>query len=302
MFDTEEAIDALCEAVGTDERPVWTVFDRDDGEPDGFVLMPGPGAMLGWRAPSEVWAIGVVAGGTATVVGDKGVDDRRCQVACVVDRWGTVSGRLRLPDPSSSGSPDLRSEAPRDGRVLDILRRCLGLPTSPAQESMPGVVSLAWLAALATEARRRRRPLGWLDAVDRHPVVSLLDLPAKPTAHGGPETARHPGDPWVSLIDAALRSWDWGELRRRCVERGTTIAGITPDTASWMDDGMFSRWLAEGVDAVDALLDAGFRAVNEDDHPALNRLLVAAIDRHEDEYPPPPPSLHCRHPKALHRR
>ncbi|MCU4184558.1 hypothetical protein K6U06_09315 [Acidiferrimicrobium sp. IK] len=334
MFDVQDAVDALCEAVGVDERPVWTVFDRADGGVDGFVLQPGPGGMLGWRAPAEVWAIGMVAGGTARVLDDEADRGARCQVACVVDRRGAAAGRVRFlapgepPGARSSAGPDagvgsrpgsgpstsvaavqalgeVRYEAPQEGRVLDILRRCLGLETAPAEDHLPAVLALVWLAAVSREARRRGACLEWSDAVAFHPVVSLRDRGAGPSTDrsvaGRLQQRRRPGDPWAALIASAHQGWDWGELRRRCVERRVGIGDVTAELAEWMDDGMFSRWIAEEVGDAERIIDLGFRSLVERDHPALDRLLSDAVGWDDPEDCAPPPRARCRRRPPLAR-
>ncbi len=281
MFDTEEAVDALCAAVGPDERPAWTVFDRDDGEADGFALVTSPGALVGWWAPAEVWAIGVVAGGTATLLADGSVTEERCQVACVVDRWGEASGRIRFASSVDCHREDVLYEAPQDGRLLDILRRCMRLDTAPASDPVSGVLSLLWLVDVAIEAERQGSALRWADAVRFHPVASLLDGSTRDHGGGDPTATRRSGDTLESLIDQALETWGWADVLQRCVEGHVTISDVTPEVASWMDEGTFSRWLAEGVRGADVIIELGFRSVASDDHPALRRSLMGALD------PPP---------------
>lgn len=197
--------------------------------------------LLGHVVPRRWAAAGLVAPAAARPV--DGAEGPHLVVAVLVGRDGTVAHR----GCDHTGADVLPADAPPTGRLVDLLRRALGLPTAP-----PGVAPGALWEAV------------WLDA-----VVAAAAAGGTPTL--GPDLAdalsatTAPGD---------HRGWDHlrGLASGRRAPAGATDAALAtalrdlvePADAAWMDDGCFSRWVlgalpdpAQLLDAVDALLPPG---------------------------------------------
>jgi hypothetical protein len=146
---------------------------------------------------------------------------------------------MRLPDGAEL------TQAPEEGRLLDCMRRYLGLPTPPPAVSPSTLQSALWLAAIIDEGSRAYRVLTWRDALRLHPVCSSILSEC-----AGIITERQLGD----VVRAAAGVWTWGRLRQDTLQNHWA-SGVVPDhLARWMDDGMFSRWiLAELPDPEDLI-------------------------------------------------
>src|ERR1039457_4845487 len=105
------------------------------------------GHLLGFVAPPECSAMAMTAPGWArstdlpTELAQAG--QQRVRITCVVARDGGVAGRIRWADAS------LVEEAPQSGRSLDILRRCLGLPTDPPAVPTGALLAARWLDTIS---------------------------------------------------------------------------------------------------------------------------------------------------------
>ena len=271
MFDTDEAVEALCEAAGGQDRPVRALYTGGVGEAGDFTLLPGLDELLGWRAPPEVWATGMLTRGTATLLEGGNARGQRCQVACVVDRWGSVAGRVRFDDAGAGRDRGSIVEAPGEGRMLEVLQRCMGLPTAAPRQSVAFVLVAAWMARAGEAAVDAGGPLGWDDLVALMPAGALLGPADIRPAAGGL-------DMLTGSMAAALPAWDWDEVRRRWIDRRLCIAGVEPDLAAWMDTGMLCRWMLDATQPLDMLVRAGLRAVDEADRWKVDRLLTAALE------------------------
>jgi hypothetical protein len=114
------------------------------------------------------------------------------------------------------------------GRLADVCRRCLGLPTAP-----PGIPVLRWWAAK------------WLDTLVAEPALESV-------RHEPQLVASFPGGaPFGPSHDlAALEhhgrlleaSCPWPALRHAAAAGAIDVAGVPAEVAAWMDDGMFARW------------------------------------------------------------
>jgi len=154
-----------------------------------------------------------VADGTAHHLDGHG--SWRCRVACVVERTSATAGTVVDVDGAEvAGAPDA-------GRLLDALRRCLGLPTPPPSQVPAVVLTTLWVLAAAGAAQRRQRILGPAAALALHPA--------------GPNDA-----------EPALR-WSWDDVRARVVAGDLDLPGVDAALAGWMDAGMLSRWVADEV-------------------------------------------------------
>jgi hypothetical protein len=206
--------------------------------------------LLGWRAPPSAWAMVVVASGEAWWVGPEAAAPSGPEVvtgdsrgpgpavpvglAVGVDRSGETAGRLR-------GAEAVTQTTPEGGRLLDTLRRNLGVPTPPAPEGTARFLAVAWLAALynATSIRPASAGrsstdscLGWPAVVRLHPAARLLAARGERLS-----TAELEG-----VVEIAPSTWTWDVLRRGESSNGSITALCPPGAASWMDSGMYARW------------------------------------------------------------
>lgn len=209
--------------------------------------------LVGFEAPADWAAIGVVCTGRARHLDDRDGSPVAVRVAQVVARSGawasswTPLGPLGTgPAAAAFGDPDANvaaggaPEAPT-GRVDDALRRALGLatPPPPAPEGSALLWATQWLDELVIDAvagadgrdARRRRPLATLVAA--HPAVAAFDLdPARTTL---PELVA------AGHRLTALRTWP--QMREACAGGRWHHDEVEPATAAWLDDGAFARWL-----------------------------------------------------------
>jgi hypothetical protein len=109
------------------------------------------------------------------------------------------------------------TDPPAHGLTVDCLQRALGLPTAP-----PEVPSVQWLATT------------WLEAVLRSPDP------------GGSAAALSPGEQWSSL--------GWERIRQLVAAGHLPDPTLTPEDASWFDEGSFSRWALTGRPTLGAML------------------------------------------------
>jgi hypothetical protein len=213
-------------------------------------------ALLGYRAPAKVDALGVAVSGTARHLGgpDHPSDARgqplptgRVRIMQLHARDGRSASRLRS---LGADPPQVVDTVAADGDVADCIRRALELPTPPPPH--PPVVwwAVDWLDALLDHACRdpgRRWTWGHVSAL--HPLAGPLP----------------PDSPSSLIAEVAGRGegLDWSGLRLAAADAALDAAGppcpIGPDIAAWMDDGMFARWLLgsrpEPVEVVADLVD-----------------------------------------------
>lgn len=199
--------------------------------------------LLGWSPPAEWQAVGVVGRGRALAsphpedpgCGSK-PDHPGTTFAHLVTREGAsasvafVAGRPWPPD-GATGRPQ------GEGRIPDLCRRALQLPTRAEPTSSARLHALRWLDAVAVAALRAPGKLTWSDVLARHPA--LADGTAVPDLPRGQQ---------IGPIDLAVRAarhaadWTWERSRRACAERRWHIQGLTAQHAAWMDAGVFARW------------------------------------------------------------
>lgn len=237
-------------------RPIFVrVPCRGDGRAMSFTRRRD---VLGWTAPPDCAAVGVVATGRAYRL--PGLDEPpavssgKLTLCCVVCRDGRVGWRSESP-----GGPVLE-EAPRDGLMLDVLRRSLGLPTPPPEQPLGLLHSAAWLTRLTLAGACTRR-LTWREALALHPALQL-----SPGC----------GDPLEAIrSQGSSRDWETYRLAAASDLRGPKWKS---DIAAWMDEGSFSRWVLGALPRVEEL-SAAARAVLQP--PAARRFshLVREVSR-----------------------
>jgi hypothetical protein len=215
-------------------RPFAVGVEHLGSEPE-LVLQPltasSPVAsLLGVRAPAHWSAFGIVACGDARPVSHGAVGDTsdhhtwsdplarvaqgraEVAVAYLVDRRGAQGGAVQVLD-GTMPLGDPYDTGMLGGRIPDVCRRVLGVPTRPPSDPVDELWCVDWLDRVVEAVIGR--DLG--TAVPPWPVLRAL-------WRGAP----------------AVES-PWAIVRRRVADGSLAVAGITPALAAWMDDGMFSR-------------------------------------------------------------
>ena len=234
-----------------------------ESDPDTFEMSFGfrtlePGdhpldLLLGFVAPKAWTGLGVICFGWAAPATDVDLargtagarpshhpDRRRVRVITLLDRRGREQATATLDDGTVVDEPG-------SGTVSDALRRCLSLPTPPPPVGPAELFAALWLAAVADSTDRK----SWHDLVGLHPAMQLL-------AAGGhrPRT-----DELVNAGQMLHRTLTWEQLRQRSADGREDGLGIPSHLSTWMDDGMFSRWVLSGLPTLPTLLQACAEAV-----------------------------------------
>lgn len=248
-------LESIREAVPEDAAPLWLRVDRVDDDL-AVALRPDEEGVLGWMAPPECCAIGMVAGGWARGYRPRGAGPStaaparpsgasrpaeptgRIRIALLVDREGRMVSHTKLADGSVIDDP------PAYGRVVDTLRRCLALPTEPPLVGSEELLSVLWVARVVDAARRSPGRLRWAQVASLHPAMSTLEASGEKVGAEHVETA----------MRAGARAWPWERLRLQAAKEGWKEHSLTPELAAWMDEGMFSRWVLEDCPSLDSLL------------------------------------------------
>lgn len=201
-------------------------------------------ALLGFSAPPEWVAAGIVSGGRARRLDERASSRTAATISVMVDRSGAAATLLRRGD-----RIDRLADRP-EGSVADALRRALGLPTAAPPASSAPLWAAWWLDRIveaAAASSGRERLSSWAEVVALHPAVPLVSAGSR--LGPGPDAV-------VVATQALADAWPWYRLRR---EPGAVELPGTPvsaEVADWMDDGMFARWLLGEFPAIDDLLEA----------------------------------------------
>ena len=200
-------------------------------------------SLYGTTCPPEWAAFGVVVPGRAHHLErlDGAVEPVR--VGLVVSRGGEHASLVRFGDEPPEGAGGITSE----GRLPDACRRALGLST-PAPEGWSGWLwALMWVEGLLVESLADPGSLSWDAAIRAHPAVDhVLRL--------DPAIASELPHRFVEMVEIISRRFGWDRLRALACEGALTGFGISPEIASWMDDGMFSREVMGVFPPIDSLL------------------------------------------------
>lgn len=183
-------------------------------------------ALLGFVAPDDWEILGVVAPGWGTHYGGRGKGERRrVRVVFVASRRGEEASVLRFAG-EDEGTVMPQEQAP--GRVADCVRRALDVATPV--ESDDSLLALWWDRVLQALCARNHPSFGGA-LVELEEVDDIV------------------GDRPVS----------WGDERWAVVEAGGNLH-MDGAVASWMDDGMFARFMLAEMADVDVALPAAKRA------------------------------------------
>lgn len=274
MHDWQElardVLELLGDTVYRQGFPTWLRVFEDPEEDTGLRVEASPDSLglLGWRAPHDCVAVGMVATGRGRVTVDSeepaggssnssDLADRvndsggalSLRMACIVSRDREIGWWMELPDST------LRTEPPAAGRMLDVLLRCFALPTPPPDEPASEIHSAAWLASVMDGGMSSDRRLTWSDVEQLHPLARVLagDVDVRiPLSGEEDEVAQQQ---FEGLLRIAAAACSWEEIRMQAT-RGELEAFIEPELAAWMDEGMFSRWLSSIIPPIDHLLEA----------------------------------------------
>lgn len=237
-----DQLERVLEPMGWDQPPV-AVGIGADGEIE-FALatadMVDPiGSLVGIDAKRSWIAYGVVASGrvhdleeeAGRCYGRRRPVEQRARMGHFVDRTGAVTAYFRLQD-----GPDRVSEEPSIGRVDDICRRALGLPTPAPACAVELLWACHWLERVLSAAAEHPSEVGtWRRVAAHHAAVARAAAAGRPAA----ETV----DDLVVAGRWFAEQAPWESLRAQTARGERRFEAITAPQARWMDAGMFSRWL-----------------------------------------------------------
>lgn len=237
MHAAVRSVDEALSSCGWASQPTVLLHlaTSADGETElGMAPLDGHpvDALIGTVAPDSWDALGMSQLGWArTTAGDE--PRRRVRVTTLLSR--TAEHATLLRDARSGAVEELGSAC--EGRVSDVLHRCLGLSTPPPCE-VPEIWFAVgmWVGTLALAAATAERPLSWAAVVGLHPVEVDGDIGA--------------GDMAAATAGVVGRT-SWEDLRWQTVEGRWMVPGVPSALASWFDAGSFARWIRSDVAVVE---------------------------------------------------
>jgi hypothetical protein len=178
-------------------------------------------ALIGFDAPPDWEILGVIAPGWGTYYqGPRKGERRRVRAIFVASRRGEEASLLRFSE-DDAGIVMRTPQTP--GRVADCVRRALDIPTAPPAEAS---LIAYWFDRVLQKLVARRHPSAR--------SLGLIDV-----------------DEIDDLIDG--RPMTWEDERWRVVEAEGNLH-MDGAVASWMDAGMFARFmLAEMADPAESM-------------------------------------------------
>jgi hypothetical protein len=262
-FDEQGAARDLLDRWGAtaaqEGHPLWFQLRGDRG---GLVTrqLSYPNGLLGRVVPIRWTGVAVVATGRFRLL-DEAHEPPAAMIpgfagglalACVLSRRGVIGWRLTLPDGS------YLDPVPEEGFMMDVLRRSLALDTPPPPESTVGLQLAAWMCAIPGVAAEEARKLGWEEALRLHPA--LVDGPHLDSAEA------------ETIVGAGDRQADWDIMRRLAAAGLDAEIMPPPDLATWMDAGMFARWVLGRLPTVNDMLPAMRESLEPDAYRRLCHL------------------------------
>ncbi len=146
------------------------------------------------------------------------------------------------------------------GRVDDVCRRVMGMPTVAPERDTRKLWAVVWCDIVASLVLDGGTPT-WPQLALAHPAIGQLGIT-------DPVAQTWAVDNLIRLGNDLGRMHTWDDLLTMCAHNQWPMTGVEPDAAAWMDAGMFSRWclepypeLVEILDDVSVLLpdDTAFR-------------------------------------------
>ncbi len=264
-------LDAIAEEAGWGAPPLLIGL-TGEGVDDVDPPVPVPGAsgtdpadlvasLVGFDAPATWDAMAVVVQGRSWTLADRAEDPRPVRLTHVVDREGGVASVMRhAGDDPVVGGPD------GQGRLIDVCRRSLGLPTAPPPEESTGQWALLWLDGHLARAARGEKLAGLVAAARAHPAIEMV-------AEREPELVDEAAHRLVRLGQVFGRARDWSHLRRAAASGEWVVDDLAPAGAAWMDDGMFARWVIADFPRLDDYLSELDRLLPESVVAAVTAVL-----------------------------
>jgi hypothetical protein len=221
-------------------------------------------ALTGFNAPIDWLAIGVATGGSAYPI-DEGRDARRrVRLVHLVTRRGTAASVVRLAGGEPCVLVDDADDGTAIGRVDDVCRRALGLPTAPAGSTLE-FWALTWLDSIVGSGTAGA-PSTWDEVAARHLAIRVF-------AEAEPDLVPDASASLVRLGVLSANVHSWSELRAECGAGRYDVAGMPSAVARWLDDGAFGRWMMGNLPSCDALTTAACELLR----PDLARRLRAVL-------------------------
>jgi hypothetical protein len=234
-------LDAIAEEAGWGMPPLLVGL-TDDGV--DHVTPPAPMAvgtggepvdlvasLVGFDAPDDWNAVAVVVQGRSWLLDDRSADPRPVRLTHVVSRGGEVASVVR-----HAGDPPTVQREQGEGRLVDVCCRILGLPTPAPPADSTALWALQWLDGVVSRVARGERMRGLVAAARAHPAVELV-------ADHDPRLVDEAIARLVRLGSLMGVQRPWPRLRQACADGTWSVDGVTAAGASWMDDGMFARWV-----------------------------------------------------------
>lgn len=186
--------------------------------------------LLGFTAPAQWDAAGVVSGGQAWSLGDE---------AHLPGQWRGDVAVAHLVDRSGASVTCIRGLGPQletghtVGRVPELCARSLGLATPPPSSPPLALLQVLWLDRICAELLERELgapPPRWEELVWWHPAAG--------------QTPQDPPTPQelATVVRHHAATTTWSALRQLCARGELAVPGLAAPDAGWMDDGMFCRW------------------------------------------------------------
>ncbi|MDQ1393575.1 MAG: hypothetical protein QOF30_2552 [Acidimicrobiaceae bacterium] len=229
--------------------PAWAELIGPEANPTQVRWHEGLDTLMGFAAPGDCHAIAAVGYGWArhlgTVTADRDIvaaeERRRCRVVYLLARTGDTAAYLR------AGHEILIDEAPTVGRIPDLARRALGLPTPPPEDTTAELLARLWLSNIAADAvdgNHNGGRLTWADAARLHPALQVA-------AQAGIAVD---ADELVAAMRLAADSWTWSRLAQQAAQDAWLADLLPAGAGGWMDEGILSRWLLDALPTTDSLL------------------------------------------------
>jgi hypothetical protein len=265
------ALDAALGSLDDDHGALVHVavpHDTPGDAPVDIGIMPTRGEhpfdlLCGFHAPDDWQVLGVVATGRAQRYDDPDADKVRASFVFLADRRGSTASLMRTAD----GTVALPGEP--EGRIADAMRRALALPTEPPPCGTGVVFSALWLDSIvdaAGDPERRGSLSSWEGTARMHPAVSLAVRAPDPAALA------------IAAADLVSR-WPWSRLRLEPDRWRLPGDVVLPrDVATWMDDGMFARWLLSELPSLGDLVHLAGPLVPDELAGDVVSVIAAALD------------------------
>ena len=216
-------------------------------------------ALVGYLAPPEVHALGLITGGRMTELAAPGAADAApvvtdIRLTVVLDRSGAMVSIL-----DQGHQPPRVFEDPAVGWGTDALARSLGRPTPPPIERLARVIEVSWLDAIAEQVFDEPGCLRtWSDLAGLHPFhQSGSVLP--PALLAVEAEALELESSWARMRQLAGRHQP--SAPRLCDPQPR---GLQVRWEDWFDDGSFSRWAQRNQPPAEAILPAVLACLSDD--------------------------------------